>query len=81
MRTAQRDALRDHLRAAGIGCDVHYPIADHQQLAYAEQHRDVHLPLTEQACRQVLSLPCFPELTDPEIAAVVDAIHSWQPGT
>ena len=37
-------------------------------------HRYDDLRETEQACREVVSLPCFPELTDAEVERVVDAV-------
>jgi dTDP-4-amino-4,6-dideoxygalactose transaminase len=36
------------------------------------------LPITERACDEVLSLPCFPAMTDSEIRAVVDACNAWR---
>jgi dTDP-4-amino-4,6-dideoxygalactose transaminase len=77
LRSTARDALRDWLRQHEIGCDVHYPIADHQQPAYAADTPEWVLPQTDQACKDVLSLPCFPELTDAEIEAVVQAVNAW----
>jgi dTDP-4-amino-4,6-dideoxygalactose transaminase len=34
----------------------------------------VVLPVTEQAAREVLTLPCFPEMTDEEVALVARAV-------
>ena len=36
---------------------------------------------TERACAEVLSLPCYPELTAAEIDAVAAACNRWQPAT
>ncbi len=35
VRSTRRDALLEHLKAAGIGAGVHYPIPLHRQPAYA----------------------------------------------
>lgn len=73
----QRNALRHHLQAAGIGSDVHYPIADHQQPAWAERYQDVSLPITEALSNEILSLPCYPELSDAEVDQVIDCIQAF----
>lgn len=77
LRTPQRDALRLWLLARGIGCDVHYPIPDHQQPAYAETSAAVHLPVTERACATVLTLPCFPGLRPDETERVISAVQAF----
>jgi dTDP-3-amino-2,3,6-trideoxy-4-keto-D-glucose/dTDP-3-amino-3,4,6-trideoxy-alpha-D-glucose/dTDP-2,6-dideoxy-D-kanosamine transaminase len=71
-----RDDLRRHLGAAGVGTDVHYPVPDHRQVALGGVHR-ADLPVTDLASAQVLTLPCFPELADEELARVVSALNAW----
>ena len=56
-------SLRAHLAAAGVATDVHYPVPDHRQAGCRRRAAD-GLPRTERACAEVLSLPCYPELTD-----------------
>jgi dTDP-4-amino-4,6-dideoxygalactose transaminase len=64
------------MTAAGIGTEVHYPIADHQQPAWeAAPWAQVSLPNTEASCREVLSLPCYPELTVDEVGEVIAAMR------
>ncbi len=78
LRTPRRDALRAHLAARGIGTDVHYPVPDHLQPAVtAAIGPTPPLPHTEAACAEVLTLPCFPELSDAEVDAVTSAIREW----
>ncbi|WP_079433178.1 DegT/DnrJ/EryC1/StrS aminotransferase family protein [Zoogloea sp. LCSB751] len=72
VRPRQRDTVRAVLQEHGIGSDVHYPIPDHLQPAYADEGRPA-LPVTEDAARGILSLPCFPEMTNDEVATVIQA--------
>ncbi len=77
LRSRNRDAARERLRAAGIGTDVHYPIPDHrQESARSEPWAACTLPVTEQCCREVLTVPCFPELTAEEVERVAAALAS-----
>ena len=80
VRAQERESLRAHLAAAGVATDVHYPVPDHRQLG-AGAAPPLCLPHTERACAEVLSLPCYPELTDAEIDAVATACNRWQPAT
>jgi len=79
--TAQREALRAHLSAAGVATDVHYPLTAHQQAGYPPtQMRPAAvgtLPHTEQAAQSGLSLPLFPELTRAEVEQVARAIQEF----
>lgn len=77
VRTAARPSLQAHLRVRGIASDVHYPLLDYQQPALAAGTPGPCNPVAETACREVLTLPCFPEMTDDEVAAVVDAVNGW----
>lgn len=65
-----RAAAQAALAGAGVRTDVHYPVPDHQQPALAPQHDGRSLPVTEDAAARVLTLPCFPELTNAEVDEV-----------
>lgn len=78
VRTKDRDGLRAFLRQSGIPTDVHFPIPDYRQPAIARfLETTPHLEETENACQEVVSLPCFPELTDAEVAFIVEQINAW----
>jgi len=79
VRARDRDELRAALKARGIGSEAHYPIPDHRQPIMASSAR-VHLPVTEAACRDVLSLPCYPGLSEAEVDAVIDAVRAHYRG-
>lgn len=77
IRCASRDSLRAHLRQAGISSDIHYPVPDHRQTCFGGRYAHVRLPETERACTEILTLPCFPEMTDAEVGRVINACNSW----
>jgi dTDP-4-amino-4,6-dideoxygalactose transaminase len=78
IRAERRDALVTHLRQAGIGCAVYYPVGLHLQPCFADLgYRAGSLPETERAMAEVLSLPIFPELSDGQQDAVAGAIRGF----
>jgi len=77
VRAANRDELRARLGAAGIGCDVHYPLPDYRQPALADNlGRVAPLAATERAVAEVLTLPSHPWMTDDEAAQVAAAVRT-----
>lgn len=72
IRSANRDGLMQRLKAAGIGSALHYPLAVHQQQAYAGRlpFAPTGLPQTEAAVREILSLPLHPMLSDEDVLRV-----------
>jgi dTDP-4-amino-4,6-dideoxygalactose transaminase len=78
LRTKFRDALRAHLQEMGIGTEIYYPLALHQQDCFRQLgHQNGEFPEAEQAADECLALPIFPELTDEEINQVTGAIHTF----
>ena len=75
LRVETRDELRGHLTAAKIGCSVYYPVPLHLQECFRELgYREGSFPRAEQASREVISLPIYPELTEDQQRRVVDVI-------
>ena len=73
IRTPQRDQLREHLRNCGIPTEIYYPFPLHLQPAFAGLgYRPGEFPESEEASRQVLALPVFPQMTEEQQKMVVD---------
>lgn len=73
-----RNRLREHLSEQGIQTAVHYPVPVHLQPAYADRlPASRSLPVTEEVCQRILSLPMFPELTDEEVGRVAKSIETF----
>jgi len=79
VRSARRDSLRAHLHNLGIASDVHYPIPDYRQPIFGDRFSSVTLTNTEHLAGEILTLPCYPEMTDSQVAQVVSAVNAWQP--
>jgi dTDP-4-amino-4,6-dideoxygalactose transaminase len=81
VETEDRDGLQAYLNAQGITALTHYPIAIHQQEGYPwgrPARISGSLKHTEKSAAQVLSLPMYPELTQEEAKAVIDAVQAWE---
>ncbi len=63
VRIEERDGVLARLHQAGIGAGIHYPVPLHMQPAYRHLGlKPEDLPVTQEASRQILSLPIYPEL-------------------
>ena len=75
----RRDALREHLAAAGVGTDLIYPVPLHLQECFAYLgYRKGAFPVAEAAASTCLSLPIYPELTDAQVGRVAEAVNSFR---
>lgn len=78
IRVPRRDDLMAHLKAAGIGCAVYYPLGLHLQPCFADLgYQAGSLPWAEEAMREVLSLPVYPELPDASVDRVIATIRGF----
>ncbi len=72
---ARRDAVLDGLRAAGIGCEIYYPLTLPEQACFRDlPSAGEAFPVSEEAAATSLALPIFPELTREQLVEVVETI-------
>jgi dTDP-4-amino-4,6-dideoxygalactose transaminase len=79
IRTGRRDELKAFLAERGVNSLVHYPQPVHLQPAYRGR-LDLApggLPVTEAACRQILSIPVQPTLSDGEVEKVIELLRAF----
>ncbi len=79
VRCRGRDALRAHLQREGIATAIHYPQPVHLQPAYRGRIAIVgDLSVSERVCREIVSLPMYPQLPAGAVESVCDAVRSWR---
>jgi len=75
----RRDALREHLSGCGVGTDLIYPVPMHLQRCFADLgHGKGSFPVAERVAQTCVSLPIFPELSDNQVRAVVEAVNAFR---
>jgi dTDP-4-amino-4,6-dideoxygalactose transaminase len=78
VRVRRRDELKAFLRKRGVGSEIYYPLALHQQPALRSLgYSEGAFPESERAAQEVLALPIFPQLTFEEQEIVVNAIADF----
>jgi dTDP-4-amino-4,6-dideoxygalactose transaminase len=78
IRTRARNEVQRHLTNRGIATGLHYPIPIHFQAAYAcLGYAQGDLPVSEQAAREVLSLPIFPQIRRDQQEEVADVVREF----
>jgi dTDP-4-amino-4,6-dideoxygalactose transaminase len=73
VRVPDREGLMSHMKDAGIGTGIHYPIPLHLQKAYEGMgYKAGDFPVTERVASEIVSLPMFPQLKPEQQVSVVD---------
>ncbi|MDQ3140785.1 MAG: DegT/DnrJ/EryC1/StrS family aminotransferase [Bacteroidota bacterium] len=76
----KRDKLKEYLDQKGIPCAIYYPVPLYEQKAFSDSGSNTnYLPVTDQLCKEVISLPIHTELTK-EIQGIFinEVIHFLQ---
>lgn len=78
IRVSNRDELVCFLKEKGIGTEIYYPLPMHLQECFKDlNYKSGDFPQSENAARQTLALPVYPELSDGHVQSVVDAIAEF----
>jgi dTDP-4-amino-4,6-dideoxygalactose transaminase len=78
IRTDDRDGMMNHLKKAGIGTGIHYPIPLHMQKAYVSLNYCLEdFPVASRVASEIVSLPMFPQLTADQQAKVAEEVLAF----
>lgn len=78
VRVKDREGFMKFLGDRGVSTGIHYPVAVHELGAWKDLgYKRGDFPVSEAAADEVVSLPMFPEMTDPMIEQVAEAVHAW----
>jgi dTDP-4-amino-4,6-dideoxygalactose transaminase len=78
IRINDREGLMKHLKEAGIGSAIHYPVPLHLQRAYMSLNYSTgDFPVTESVAAEIVSLPMYPQLTSQQQEKVVAAVTAF----
>jgi len=78
LRVRDRNPLRQHLMAAGVGTEIYYPVPLHLQKCFAYLgHKSGEFPESERAAEETVALPIYPELEEAQLQYVVDHVADF----
>lgn len=77
VQTPRRDELKNYLEQNEIETIISWPKPIYSYDFYKNAFPVSPLPVTEKICREVISLPIYPELTDEEVDFVVRAVKNF----
>jgi dTDP-4-amino-4,6-dideoxygalactose transaminase len=72
-----REALKAFLAEQGIPSMIYYPVPLYEQVAFQQYWKGGKLPVTEQLCASVISLPIHTELTEAVLEKITDAVKTF----
>ena len=75
LRSRYRDLLQRELAEHGIDSVVHYPISDNNQVLDKNKSSKTQLKNTKILTQEILSIPCYPEMSDKELEYVTRTIN------
>lgn len=77
VKDGKRDALQAHLQTLGIPSMIYYPVPLYQQKAFEEKSEIDFLPVTDQLCKEVISLPMHTELSQDILDYIIQGVQSF----
>jgi dTDP-4-amino-4,6-dideoxygalactose transaminase len=78
VRTPRRDALKTALQEKGVATEIYYPVPMHLQECFASLgYKQGDFPQSENAAKETLALPIYPELTDAQAQHVTQVIRDF----
>ncbi len=78
VRVRERDKLMEALASAKVGCAIYYPVPLHLQKCFSSlEYGEGDFPVSEEAAKTTVALPVFPELSQDQIAFVVQTISNF----
>jgi dTDP-4-amino-4,6-dideoxygalactose transaminase len=78
VRTKDRDGMMNHLKQAGIGAGIHYPVPLHMQKAYVSLNYCLEdFPVAQRVASEIVSLPMFPQLTADQQTRVAEELQAF----
>lgn len=76
--TDRRGDLKDFLKKRGIETGIYYPLPLHLQKCFKDLgYKKGDFPISERVCKQVLSLPIFPEITNKQVEYVIRGVRAF----
>lgn len=73
-----RNSLIKFLKKNEIIAQVHYPIPDFKQKIFSKKIQNLNLKNSIETSKEVLSLPCYPELKFKDVIKITKIINSWK---
>ena len=81
LRAQKRDRLKEFLQEKNVPTAIYYPLPLHLQKCFSYLgYKEGDFPVAEEAAREVLALPIYPELTSDQQDFIVSSIHSFYKG-
>ncbi len=77
VKDGRRDELKSYLAENGIPSMIYYPIPLYKQRAFKPFTNITNLPITEQLCKEVISLPIHTEMSVEECTYVCEVVTNF----
>lgn len=80
-RVANRDSFINYISEKNIAVDIHYPVLDFEQKGWFPLEKRIdqitNMKYSKKSIEEIVTLPCFPYMTEDEVDYVCTAIKKW----